>query len=423
MRDVYIIGVGMIKFGKYLENDVRDLGGIVIKEALRDAGLKPTDIQSVASANSFWGYFSNQHSCRGQIISQAGGIDRAPVTNLENACMGGSHAMHNAWKDILTGLFDCTLAVGAEKLYLPADKEKQFGAFTSVVDQKLKNETFAGWDRLYGHLMEIPEGSQPKSHSVFMDVYGWMAAWHMTNYGTTQKQFAKIAAKNHNNGVLNPLAQYQFPMTVEEVMNDYVVSYPVTRSMCAPIGDGAAAAILCSAEYLKKLPIDTQKRAVRIRAQAMVSGIAPISLENQPMGTAPFSCAARATKLAYEMAGLGPEDVQIAEVHDASAVGELLQYENLQLCPVGEGGPFMDSGATLPTGKVPVNMSGGLISRGHPVGASGLAMLYELILQLRGEAEKRQIADVRIGIIENGGGLIGFDDGGVIITILEGKKR
>ncbi len=228
----------------------------------------------------------------------------------------------------------------------------------------------------------------------------------MKAYGTTQRQLAVIAAKAHNNSTLNPLAQYTFPQTVEEVLADYEVAWPLTRAMCAPVGDGAAAAILCSEKFLKTL---SGVRPVRILASVLRSG----SWQENDISK-------RAAKAAYEMAGVGPQDIQMAEVHDATAFGELHQTEQLGFCPVGQGGAFAESGATALSGRLPVNPSGGLIARGHPIGASGLAQIYELVTQLRGEAGARQAGNApRIAMAENGGGTIGTGEAAMCIHILE----
>jgi acetyl-CoA acetyltransferase len=227
----------------------------------------------------------------------------------------------------------------------------------------------------------------------------------MKKYGTTKRHYAVVAAKNHNNSTLNPLAQYNFPMTVEQVMEDYEVSYPLTRSMCAPVGDGAAAAILCSEKFLKEHP---NPRAVLVRASVLKSG----SWKEETI-------AKRASAAAYEMSGFGPEDISVAEVHDATAFGEVHQTEQMGFCPIGKGGEFAESGATALDGEIPINPSGGLISRGHPIGASGLAQIYELTLQLRGEAGKRQVNNPRIALAENGGGNIGAGEAAMCVHILE----
>ena len=234
------------------------------------------------------------------------------------------------------------------------------------------------------------------------------AKWHMSRFGSTQRQLATICAKNHLHGSLNPLAQYQNTMTVEEVMADKPVAYPLTRSMCSPVGDGAAAAIVCSEEYIQKL---TSPRPVKILASILGSG-SDRDIDGEDIGE-------RLAKQAYEVAGVGPQDISLAEVHDATSYGELHQTEAMGFCPLGEGGAYAESGATALGGKQPVNTSGGLETRGHPIGASGLAQIYEIGTQLRGEAGKRQVQGARLGLAENGGGNIGVEEAAMCIHILE----
>jgi acetyl-CoA acyltransferase len=246
----------------------------------------------------------------------------------------------------------------------------------------------------------------PGGHSAFMDFYAAGARAHMKRYGSTQKQLAIIAAKNHNNSTLNPLAQYTFPQTVEQVMNDRIVAYPLTRAMCAPIGDGAAAAIICSDQFLKKHPLE---RAIKIRASILEGGTR----------TGTDNIGERAGKRAFAVASIEPKDVDVMEVHDATAFGEVSAMEALGFCPRGEGGLIAERGDTALHGKIPVNTSGGLLSRGHPIGASGLAQIYELVTQLRGEAGQRQVAKHRIAMTENGGGTVGSGEAAMTIHILE----
>jgi acetyl-CoA acetyltransferase len=237
------------------------------------------------------------------------------------------------------------------------------------------------------------------------------AKWHMWKYGTTQEQIAIGAAKNHNYGALNDKAQYRFQMTPESVLQDRPVSYPLTRAMCAPIGDGAAAALLCSKEYLEKLPASVKERAIRIGGVGF-SGGKYRNLDEPGLTRA-------AADKAYKMAGLGPQDIDVAEVHDATSFCEVYQCEMLRFCPEGEGGKFIESGATSPGGKLPVNTSGGLVSKGHPVGATGLSMLAELATQLRGEAGQRQVKGAEIALAENGGGVIGMEEAVASVVILQ----
>jgi acetyl-CoA acetyltransferase len=239
-----------------------------------------------------------------------------------------------------------------------------------------------------------------------MDFYAAGARAHMEAYGSTQRQLAVVAAKNHNNSTKNPLAQYTFPQTVEQVLSDRVVAYPLTRAMCAPIGDGAAAAIICNESFLKRHP---SARAIRIAASILEGG----------KRTGAGDISERAAKKAFEVAGVGPEDVNLMEVHDATAFGEVSVMEALGFCPRGEGGVMAERGDTALDGRIPVNPSGGLISRGHPIGASGLAQIYELVTQLRGEAGERQVKNHRIAMTENGGGTVGAGEAAMTIHILE----
>ena len=413
-NDVYIIGVGMIKFGKYLDKSVKDLTGEALQAVLRDADVPMDDIEAAWFSNCTWGMYAFQHFIRGQVALSAHGLDRISIVNVENACASGSTALHSAWAAIKAGLYDCTLAIGVEKLY-DEDHKKVMKGFMAGTDVE---ETTRLIEKIKGEQQQKASEEKGKSdkseksggHSVFMDFYARGARLHMDQYGTTQRQLAVIAAKAHNNSTLNPLAQYTFPMTVAGVLADREVAYPLTRAMCAPIGDGAAAAIICSERYLKK---HGRHRAVRIRASVMKSGAR----------SGPPDVTQRASKAAYEMAGMGPQDIGVAEVHDATAFGELYQYEKLGFCPAGEGGPFAESGATSIGGKIPVNTSGGLISRGHPIGASGLAMTHELTTQLRGEAGERQVQNARIAMAENGGGTLGVGEASVAIHIFEKERR
>lgn len=410
---VYIIGVGMTKFGKYYEKSIKQMTGEALELVLKDCGLTRDDIEAAWFSNTGWGMYTFQHSIRGQVALSANGLDRIPITNVENACASGSTALHGAWTAIKAGLYDCVLAIGTEKLY-DEDRVKVMRGFmagTDVEEMMQRMAKFAEEEQARKEKEAKEKGvevAQEKAggHSVFMDFYAMGARMHMKKYGSTQRQLAVIAAKAHNNSTLNPLAQYTFPQTVEQVLADREVAYPLTRAMCAPIGDGSAAAIICSERFLKKHP---SKRAVRIKASVLKSG-------NR---TGENDISQRAATVAYKVAGVGPEDVHVIEVHDATAFGEIHQMEALGFCPEGEGGIFAETGATALTGKIPVNPSGGLISRGHPIGASGLAQVHELVTQLRGEAGKRQVKNPRIAMAENGGGTLGIGEAAMTIHILE----
>lgn len=408
--NIYIIGLGMIRFNKYPDRDVRDMSHEVIRLALEDAGLTKDKLQAAYFSNTFWGMFSKQHSIRGQVALRSMGIEAIPVTNVENACAGASTALHMAYTSVRAQMADVVLAVGSEKITNP-DKMLSLMAYASAMDVDNFDAQMKVMEDLNKTIkVEIPEGQTPpgQGRSIFMDAYAMGARWHMNTFGTTQEQLALVCAKNHWHGSLNPLAQYQQDMSVEEVLQDKPIAYPLTRSMCAPVGDGAAAAIVCSESYLKKL---SHARPIRIRASVLGSGT-DRALDGEDIGE-------RLAGQAYEAAGIGPEDISLAELHDATAYGEIHQCEAMGFCPLGQGGPYAESGATRLGGKQPVNTSGGLECRGHPIGASGLAQIYEIGLQLRGEAGERQVPDAKMGLAENGGGNIGVEEAAMCIHILE----
>ena len=410
MANVYIVGLGMIRFNKYPDRTVRDMAHEVTNLALADAGLDKAALQAAFFSNTFWGMFANQHSIRGQVVLRSMGIEAIPVTNVENACAGASTALHMAYTGVRAGMVDVALAVGSEKITDP-DKMKSLTAYATCMDvdnfkshinmMMALNKTFK---------VAIPPDQAPPGdgRSIFMDAYAMGAKWHMDRFGSTQHQLAAICAKNHWHGSLNPMAQYQQDMTVADVLADKPIAYPLTRAMCAPVGDGAAAAIVCSEAYLKKL---ADARPVKIRASVLGSGT-DRDLDGEDIGE-------RLSKQAYEIAGVGPRDISLAELHDATSYGELHQTEAMGFCPMGEGGPWAESGATTLGGQQPVNTSGGLECRGHPIGASGLAQIYEIGVQLRGEAGKRQVEGARLGLAENGGGNIGVEEAAMCIHILE----
>jgi acetyl-CoA acyltransferase len=413
MNDVYIIGIGMIRFNKYPDRTVRDMAIEAAELTLRDAGLKKEALDAVFFANTFWGMFDNQHSIRGQVIMRSMGVGSIPVTNVENACAGGSTALHLACTAIRAGSCDVALALGSEKI-THSNKALSLAAYGTCMD-------VANFDKHIQMIIEIGKSFDVKlpedqsapgeGRSIFMDAYAMGARWHMSRFGSNQHQLAVICAKNHWHASLNPLAQYQQDMTVAEVLADRPVAYPLTRAMCAPVGDGAAAAIVCSESYLKKL---TGARPVKILASVLGQG-SDRHIDAPDIGE-------RLVKQAYNVAGLGPEAIDLAELHDATAWGELHQTESMGFCPMGEGGPYAESGATTLGGARPINTSGGLECKGHPIGASGLSQIHEIVTQLRGEAGKRQVKGARIGLTENGGGNIGVEEAAMCIHILEKVK-
>lgn len=409
---VYVYSVGMTKFGKFLEKSIKDLTREALQSLQNDNNFDLSNVEAAWFSNTGWGMTDFQHSIRGQVALTPNGIDKVPITNVENACASGSTAFNGAWTAIKAKVFDCTLAIGTEKVY-QEDRAKMMGGFITYTDVERTRSMIemmqkaAAKQKAERTASEKSGGKEKKGgHSVFMDFYAAGARAHMQKYGTTQRQLAAIAAKNHNNSTLNPLAQYTFPMTVDQVMEDYEVAYPLTRAMCAPVGDGSAAAVLCSEKFLKEHPND---KAVLVRASILRSGSWQMDNVSE-----------RSSAAAYKMAGLTPKDINVAEVHDATAYGELEQIEQMGFCPLGKGGPFTESGETELGGKIPVNPSGGLLSRGHPLGASGLAQIYELVTQLRGDAGKRQVTKPRYALAENGGGTIGSGPAAMCVHILEG---
>lgn len=410
-----MVGAYSTQFKKWPEKSFKDLTRDAYLGVLEDAKFENGDeIQFAWYGNCFMGYW-NQMSIRGQVcfiplVREGLFPQRVPIINVEGACATASMAFHGACKDILSGQSEVSLAIGVEKIFNPeADSQTIFRMFDVGIDNFNNQETIEAYVKAAekcGQRFEPGPG-----RTMFMDTYAIQTCYHMWKYGTTQRQIAVGASKNHHFGSLNPKAQYQFDVTVEQVLEDRLISYPLTRSMCAPIGDGAAAAIVCSGDYLKGLPSDVQNRAVKVRATALAGG--KYRDPDEP------SLSRIAANKAYEMAGIGPGDIDVAEVHDATSFCELYQAEMLGFCPEGEGGKFIERGATMLDGKIPINTSGGLVSKGHPVGATGLSMLYELVTQLRGEAGPRQVKNAEFALQENGGGVIGLEEAACSVIILE----
>ncbi len=413
--DVYVIGTACTAFGKFPNKSFKQLTREVYLPLLADAGLDNGDrIDTSWFANVKMEMFK-QPNIRGQVCFSelvAEGLfpEYAPMINVEGACATGSLAFHGAVKDILSGQAGIALAVGVEKTFIPDDPERQYQLFTGGLDQ-MDPEVWHAYYRKAGEKMNRPWTLNEAGGTLNMDTYAIQAAYHMAKYGSTQKQLAIAASKTHYNGSLNPLAQYQFEVSVDKAMSDREIAFPLTRSMCAPIGDGAAAALLCSKQVLDGLPAAVRERAVKVRATGLANG--KYRDIDEP-GVSHI-----AARRAYAAGGLSPGDIDLAEVHDATTFGEIYQPEMLGFCDFGGGGKLAESGATAIGGRIPINTSGGLISKGHPVGATGLSMIHELSAQLRGEAGKRQVKDADIALAENGGGTMGFDDAICAITVLQ----
>lgn len=403
MDPVWVAGVGMTAFGVRPDTSVKELTREAVTEALADAGAQLGDVQAVYFGNTCQGVLEGQVVVGGQIALRSMGFARVPIVNVENACATGATALHQAMLHVQSGAADIALAVGAERLSI-GDKAKALSVFDGGVDV---NDP----DGVRAVLTELA-GSAPASapsHSLFMDVYAALAHAHMAAFGSTQHQLAVIAEKNHAHAVDNPLAHFRAPMSVADILAARPVAGPLTVPMCAPLTDGAAAAVVCNTDGLKRL---AGAHPVRVLASALQTGIvrAVDDWEN--------SVSRAAARAAYEQSGVGPDEVSVAEVHDASAFGELLQTEMLGFCEIGAGGKLAESGETALGGRIPVNPSGGLESKGHPMGASGLAQIYELAHQLRGDCGTRQVPGARIALAENGGGLYGPEEAVAAVTIL-----
>ncbi|MFO1198109.1 MAG: thiolase family protein [Burkholderiaceae bacterium] len=404
--NAWIAGVGMTPFGRLEDRGLKSIGGEAIEAAIADAGIDRKSLQAAWIANAAAGVITGQECIRGQVVLRSIGIGSIPVVNVENACASASTAFNQACAMVTAGVYDVVLAAGVEKMYV-ADKAKVFGAFTGAVDV----------EQLQAILAKLQNSAQSsgaqaaskgagQSRSMFMDIYAAAARNHMSRYGTTAEQFAMVTAKNSFHGSLNPRAQFREAMTVEQVLAAPMIAEPLTRPMCSPIGDGAAAAIIVSERKARELGLSGK---VRVLTSVLRSGWD----RNGGPGLAEV-CA----REAFEEAGLGPNDMSVVELHDASAPAELLAYESIGLCAKGEGGRLIAEGATRLGGRIPVSTSGGLLRKGHPVGATGIAQVVEVTEQLQGRAGARQVRGARLGLCHNGGGSIGDDAAALCATIL-----
>ena len=410
MTKIYVAGIGMTQMGKMLDRSVKHLTAEAVGEALQDAGADKNDLQVAYFSNATQGHMEGQEMIRGEIALRDMGIEEIPVVNVENACASGATAFNLAVQFLKAGEGDTSLAVGAEKMY-SSDRERMFSAFDGAWDITTVEENT---DKLLalGQGYAVPPGTtSDKPYSMFMDVYAAWSRHHMKIFGTTQRQIAAVSAKNHNHSQYNDKAQYRMPYSVDEVLAAPPITFPLTLPMCAPISDGGAAMVLCTDEGLKRLGVDLS-RAIEVKASILQTGSTRSENETDQHITA------KAARRAYERAGVGPEDMDVAEVHDATAMGEIMQVENLGFCDFGDGGAAAERGDTQLGGRVPVNPSGGLECKGHPIGATGLCQIYELTMQLRGEAGARQVERARLAIAENGGGLYGIEESVAAITIL-----
>lgn len=410
MEPIYIAGIAMTEFGRHPDRSLQGMALEALNGALADARAQRSDIGAVFYAGITNGQLQGQLSIPGQVVCSKIGIEGVPIYNVENACASGSTAVHLAVQSLRAGATDVALALGAEKMVV-RDKMKTLSLFEAGWDVSTAEENYATLVRM-GEGIVVPAGSESdRPYSKFMAIYAAMCRWHMKTYGTTQRQIAAVCAKNHNHSVHNPYSQFRKPFTIEEVLAAPPITYPITLPMCAPMTDGAAAAIICTEAGLKRIGADP-KRCVRIAASVIRS------FTLRDLAEPEKHVSHLAALQAYEIAGLGPQDMHVAEVHDASAMGEIIQSENLGLAPLGQGGICAERGDFTVGGRIPINPSGGLESKGHPLGATGIGQLFELTTQLRGEAGARQVQGARHAIQENGGGLIGIEEGAVAVHIL-----
>jgi acetyl-CoA acetyltransferase len=376
MRGVSVVGVGMIPFGKYPEKKLADLGWPAVKAAIRDAGIEPRQIQAAYSGTALGGMMSGQ-----RVLGRLG-MTAIPIANVENACSSSSTAFRQGVMAIRSGQYDVVLVIGVEKL-------TKFGGGTLPLEEE-------DW--------EVSQGlSMPA-------LYAMRAQRYMHDFGLTREQLALVSVKNRRHGALNPDAQMRKPVTLDEVLSSRPIADPFTLLQCCPTGDGAAAAVLCASSIAHQFRSDP----VQVIASDVTSGKYMTGFRDM---TIP-EITVRGAKEAYEEAGVGPGDINVAEVHDAFSIAELLYYEAFGFCEHGDAGRFIESGATTFGGKVVVNPSGGLLAKGHPVGATGAAQVVEIVRQLRGEAGERQVEGAKVGLTHaTGGGISGFDHGACSIHI------
>jgi acetyl-CoA acetyltransferase len=381
MRDVYVVGVGMTHLGKHLDKRLRDLGRISCLSALKDAGLEPKDIQAGFCGNALAPAIQGETGV-GQSVFWEVGINKIPILNIENACCSGSSAFREAWLTVASGLYDIAMAVGVEKTYT----EK-------------------------GGMLDIGKPDLDLMLGLVLPAYfAFVANRYIEDFGVSNEDLALVAVKNRFHGSLNPYSQFREPVTVEEVVKSPMISDPITRLSCCPLSDGAAAAIVVSKEKAEKLG----KKLVKVAASILQSG----SYDN-PMSLSNWDLNIRASEEAYNRAGIGPEDIDLAEVHDCFTISELVHYESLGFAKKGEGVKLLKDKSTYIGGKVPFNASGGLLAKGHPVGCTGVAQIVEAVWQLRGEAGKRQVENARIAMTHTMGGIKEGDCKAVTINIFK----
>ena len=380
MREVAVIGVGSTVFGKLPGESVEELGRKAVEAALKDAGIKPRDIEFCHCATCFGGLVIG-----GRVLKEVG-ITAIEIVNVENACAGGATALRGVWYGIASGLYDVGIALGVESMTTSPIAGKLIPPAEGDLEGILGMSTVARW--------------------------ALSMRRHMERYGSSLEQFAKVSVKNHHNGCLNPYSQYKKELTIEEVLNSRMICDPITLLQCCPNTDGAAAAILCSMEKARQYT----SKPIAIAASVLTAGDYMFRWKEMAFSDMYRGCA----KKAYEMAGCGPEDIDVIELHDPFTYNEISHYEELGLCKEGEGARLIDEDITEIGGEKPVNPSGGLLSRGHPLSATGVEQIAELVWHLRGEAGNRQIPNAKVGLAHTMGGQVaGLEGAAVSIHILK----
>jgi acetyl-CoA acetyltransferase len=393
MATAMVVGAAMIRFGRHLDRSLGSMAGEALRGALADAGIAANRLGLVFFANAAAGLLTGQECIRGQVALRDAGVLGAPIVNVENACASGSSAFALGRLAIESGRADLVAVVGAEKM-MAEDRSRAMRALEAAADL----EELAA-------LKRAVQAGGAGTGSIFMDLYASLTRDYMARSGATAADIAAVAAKNRRAGSLNPAAQFQDAMAPEAILASRMIADPLRLMMCSANADGAAALILASEAAARRLGVP----AVAVRACVLLSGT----------GHAADGPVARTAALrAYDDAGIGPGELGAVELHDAAAPAELILSEQLGLCARGDGVALFRSGATTLGGRCPINPSGGLISRGHPIGATGCAQLVELVDQLRGRCGARQVAGLRTAMAENGGGWLGDDAAATVVTIL-----
>ncbi|OPY58405.1 MAG: acetyl-CoA acetyltransferase [Syntrophorhabdaceae bacterium PtaU1.Bin034] len=388
MREVVILGVGMHPFGRFLEKNLADLAHVAIRDALKDAAVPAKDIQVAYLANSIGGLITGQEGIRAQTVLGPNGFGGIPMVNVENACASASTAFRGVWLEIASGLYDVGLAVGVEKMHLE-DRARTISALISISQVELS-----------------------KLGMQFVGEGAMRCKRYMRRYGATREDLALVAVKNSYNGSLNPYAFHRKPYTHEEVLNSALISEPLHLFMTSSIADGAAAAVLCAREVADRYE---SNRPITVAGCALMSGR---FRESDPLDTDAESTITLTAREAYKQAGMEPKDIDVAEVHDAMSPIELISTEDLGFCGKGEAVRYLKEGRTKISGDIPINTSGGLCSRGHPVGATGIAQIAEIVWQLRGEAGPRQVKDAKVGMCEDSGGVLVNGDNAAFTNVI-----